>query len=203
LNAQATNATVAPPSQSATNAADSNAPAPAPPSPAGIDDKLARIFRDSVELARSNRTPALVGDFNGDGSEDIAFAVRPTASGLEEINSEVSNWILAEPQKVAPPDPHEAVRQLPPPVRVRAGRGDLLLAVIHGYGDAGWRSPAAQQTYLLREAVGRGLKVKSKQEASRRLNLRLRGDVIDEELAGSHGVLEWTGATYAWLPVKK
>jgi hypothetical protein len=184
------------------NSPASNSPTPAPPRPAEIDDKLARIFKGAVELDRSNKTPALVGDFNGDGSEDIAFAVRPTASGLSEINSEVSNWILVEPQKVSPPDPHQVTQKLPPPARPKAEPGDVLLAVIHGYGETGWRNTAAQQTYLLRNAVGLGPHVSSRQDASYRFNLRFRGDVIEEQLGGDQGVIEWAGATYAWLAQK-
>lgn len=202
-NAQSANAQAQSPAQSASGSDNSNTPAPATPQPSEIDDKAARIFKGAVEIDPSHKTPALVGDFNGDGSEDVAFVVRPTAHGLEEINSEVSNWTLSDPQKVALPDPHEAVRKLSTPARVQAERGDLLLAVIHGYGDGGWRNPAAQQTYLLRNALGRDPKVESKQDASYRFNLRFRGDVIDQELSGSRGVLEWTGATYAWLAQKK
>jgi hypothetical protein len=178
-------------------------PAPATPQPAEINDKVARIFHGAVQLDASQKTPALVGDFDGDGAEDIAFAVRPTAAGLEEINSEVSTWTLVDPRQVVLPDPHRAVQKLPPIVHVKAQQGDTFLAIIHGYGKDGWRDTAAQQTYLLRNAVGRNPQVASKQDASSRFNLRFRGDVIEEELAGTRGVLEWTGATYAWLAAPK
>ncbi|MDQ3908214.1 MAG: hypothetical protein M3268_07700 [Acidobacteriota bacterium] len=184
-------------------ASNSQTPAPSPPQPAEIDDKMARVFKGAVESDPAHRSLALVGDFNGDGSEDVAFAVRPTASGLAEINSEVSNWILAEPQKVSPADPHKDSQPPAPPARPKAEAGDQLLAVVHGYGSGGWRNPAAQQTYLLRNALGRGLKVETKQDASYQFNLRFRGDVIAEQLGGAQGVLEWTGATYAWLPEKR
>jgi hypothetical protein len=183
-----------------TNAAS---PAPAAPQPAEINDKMARIFNGAVELDASQKTPALVGDFNGDGVEDIAFAVRPTSAGLAEINSEVSNWILVDPRQVVLPDPHKAVRELPPAIHFKAERGDLFLAIIHGYGNGGWRDNAAQQTYLLKNATGRNPRVATKQDASYRYNLRFRGDVIAQELAGAQGVLEWTGATYAWLAAPK
>lgn len=178
-------------------------PAPATPQPTEINDKVVRIFHGAVQLDASQKTPALVGDFNGDGSEDLAFVVRPTAAGLEEINSEVSNWTLVDPRQVVLPDPHSAVQKLPPIVHVKAQMGDAFLAVIHGYGKNGWRDAAAQQTYLLRNAVGGNPRVASQQDASSRFNLRFRGDVIEEDLAGTRGVLEWTGATYAWLAAPK
>jgi hypothetical protein len=199
-NAQA-NQPAQPNTSTSTNAQPT--PAPATPQPAEINDKVARIFHGAVQLDASQKTPALVGDFDGDGSEDIAFAVRPTVAGLEEINSEVSNWTLVDPRQVVLPDPHSAVQKLPPIVHVKAQQGDTFIALIHGYGKDGWRDAAAQQTYLLRNAVGSNLRVASKQDASSRFNLRFRGDVIEEELSGTQGVLEWTGATYAWLAAPK
>jgi hypothetical protein len=199
-NAQA-NQPAQPNTSTSTNAQPT--PAPATPQPAEINDKVARIFHGAVQLDASQKTPALVGDFDGDGSEDIAFAVRPTAAGLEEINSEVSNWTLVDPRQVVLPDPHSTVQKLPPIVHVKAQQGDTFIALIHGYGKDGWRDAAAQQTYLLRNAVGSNPRVASKQDASSRFNLRFRGDVIEEELSGTQGVLEWTGATYAWLAAPK
>ncbi|MDT7543388.1 MAG: hypothetical protein QOE33_3292 [Acidobacteriota bacterium] len=199
------NAQVGQPAQPAPSATSNTPtkPATAPPSPAEINDKVARIFHNAVHLEDSQKTPALVGDFNGDGSEDIAFVVRPTAAGLEEINSDVSNWILVDPRQVVLPDPHRAVQKLPPAVRVKAQQSDTFIAIIHGYGKNGWRDAAAQQTYLLRNAAGNNTRAATKQDASYRFNLRFHGDVIEEELAGAQGVLEWTGATYAWLAAPK
>jgi len=35
---------------------------------------------------------SLVGDFNGDGSEDVAVPVSPAAGRVEELNDGLANW---------------------------------------------------------------------------------------------------------------
>jgi len=176
---------------------------PAAPQANEVANKIAQIFKGAVEL--DAKEPAVVGDFNGDGSQDIAIVVRATPAKLDEMNSEVANWILCEPQKIAPPDPSKT-DQPPPPKPMKVKPGDVLLAVIHGFKESGWRNPDAQQTYLLEDATGRGLRVEARQAAQSavKLNtLRLRGDVIEQELNGAHGFLYWTGARYGWLAQAK
>jgi hypothetical protein len=175
------------------------APTPAEPQTNEVANKVAQIFKGAVEF--DAKEPALVGDFNGDGSQDIAIVIRATSAKLDEMNSEVANWILVAPQKIAPPDPTKT-EQAPPPAPAKVKAGDVLLAVIHGFKESGWRNPDAQQTYLLENAVGRGLHVASRQETQStvKLNvLRLRGDVIEQDLNGAHGFLYWTGARYGWF----
>jgi hypothetical protein len=197
------------PSQPIANIAPTPAPTPAQAAspttaqPQGneVANKVAQIFKGAVEL--DAKEPALVGDFNGDGSQDIAVVVRVTPANLEEMNSEVSNWVLVEPQKIMPPDPSKP-EQLPAPAKVKAG--DVLLAVIHGFKEQGWRNTDAQQTYLLENATGGNLRVEPKQAAQSNVKanvLRLRGDVIEQDLNGAHGFLYWTGARYGWLTQAK
>lgn len=78
--------------------------------------------------------------------------------------------------------------------------GEKLLAVIHGFGLAGWRDSMARQAYLLRGAAGISTRVN---EASALLIhdfgvFPSRRDVIAERLGETVGVVYWTGATYAW-----
>ncbi|PYS93615.1 MAG: hypothetical protein DMF64_04245 [Acidobacteria bacterium] len=179
-------------------------PMPAPPQATEVANKVAQIFKGAVELDAPQQDNVLVGDFNGDGSQDIAIIVRATPAKLDEMNSEVSNWILDEPQKITPPDPSKAAQSPPAPAKVKPG--DLLLAVIHGFKESGWHNPDAQQTYLLEDAIGRGLRVEARQAAQSavKLNtLRLRGDVIEQDLNGAHGFLYWTGARYGWFAQAK
>jgi hypothetical protein len=175
--------------------------------PAEAEAKLAHIFQGAVQFDQSQRQNAIVGDFNGDGSEDIAIVVRPAADKLADINSEVANWILEDPHFVAVPDPDKAIQKLPAPAEpVKVQPTDLLLTIIHGYKETGWRNPDAQQTYLLKNAVGRGLRMESRQEALstyKTLAPHLRGDIVDQELSGAHGCLYWTGAKYVWFPLPK
>jgi hypothetical protein len=188
------------------NAAASPTPTPAPPQAAEVNDKIAKIFQGAVQIDSSQSPAVFVGDFNGDGSEDIAVVVRANADKLADINSEVSNWILVEPQKIALPDPNapHKLQSAPPPVKVTAN--EVLLAVIHGYQQTGWRNPAAQQTYLLKNAVGRNLRAEEKQAALAEFKSvfpHLHTDIIREELNGTPGFLCWTGANYGWIPATK
>ncbi len=181
------------------------APILAPPPTTDINNKLAQIFQGAVQLDTTQPVNSFSGDFNGDGSEDIVIVVKPVADKLADINSEVANWILEDPQQIVLPDQTKATQILPPPAappRVQAA--DVLLTVIHGHKETGWRNPAAQQTYLLKNAVGRKLHRESLQEARtgyKTLAPRLHGDIVDEELNGAHGCLFWAGAKYVWFPL--
>jgi len=192
------------PTPSMPTPAQAATPAPAQPQANEVANKVAQIFKGAVEFDAPQQDNVLVGDFNGDGSQDIAVIVRAAPSQLDEMNSEVSNWILDEPQKITPPDPAKPVQPPPAPAKVKAG--DVLLAVIHGFKEQGWRNTDAQQTYLLENATGRGLRVEARlaaQSAVKPNALRLRGDVIEQDLNGAHGFLYWTGARYGWFAQTK
>jgi hypothetical protein len=173
-----------------------------PPKPEEVHEVVARVYKDTVAIDMSHQPSAIVGDFNGDGSQDIAVVVRPAKDKLEELNSEVANWVVEDPRQVVLPDPHKTVQKLLPtngPVRVQPG--DLLLTIIHGYKETGWRNPEAQQSYLLSNAVGASMaaaSLKALQSATGNNRPSNSGDVITETLAGEHGFLYWTGAKYAW-----
>lgn len=173
-----------------------------PPAADEVRNAIARIYKNAVIVST---TGFIVGDFNGDGFQDIAAAVRPADGMLAEINSEVANWILEEPQKIILPDPNKTVQQFPHrPEPTRVKQSDVLLAVLHGYGAAGWRDQRARQTYLLKNAVGNEMKAEKLADVLRTVRgkgalPRLRGDVISESMAGESGLLYFTGAKYAWL----
>jgi len=175
-----------------------------PPGPAEIQDAVTRVYQNAVSVEADRNPSFIVGDFNADGSQDLAVVVKPAEGMLPEINSEVANWILEDPQKVVLPDPNRRVQRLPPnPEPVRVEKGDVLLAVIHGYGPTGWHNPDAKQTYLLKNTVGSNMRSQPIEEllspTKGKTKLpRLNGDVIMETLAGKPGFLYWTGAKYAW-----
>jgi hypothetical protein len=189
------------PAPAGTDASPEAAPAPAL---ADVQDALARIYHDAVTLQASRVTPFVVGDFNGDDSQDIAVIVTPARGKLPKINSEYANWLVGDPQKVVPSEVRGDVKifpKRPEPVVVR--QDDVLLAVIHGYRQEGWRNPMSAQTYLLRNAAGyemRALPAGSVPAAATDKGglPELRGDVIWETLAGESGFVYWTGAKYAW-----
>src|SRR2546423_2038140 len=113
-------ATQAAPAQASPSAQTSATATPAPvaaaaspPSPAEVKDKVAHIFQGAAQFAESQTGGTVVGDFNGDGSEDIAVVIRPDPTRLEDFNSEVSLWILNDPHKVVVPDLTKAVEHPP------------------------------------------------------------------------------------------
>ena len=170
-----------------------------------VQDVIKRIYGDALVI---DTKQILVGDFNGDGSQDIAVVAKPVAGKLEVLNNEVANWILEDPQKIPLPDPTKSTQQFPPaPPPVNVELRDTLLALLHGYGQDGWRSPQAIQTYLLKNAVGKNmLRQTAKdyvQEIKSAKNLpRLQGDIIKETLDSQAGFLYYTGAKYVWHPAQ-
>jgi hypothetical protein len=177
----------------------------APPKASEVQAALARTYKGAV--AFDEHGPLVVGDFNGDGSEDLAVVVRASKDKLADLNDELSNWIVADPLKVQPPDPHEfdphqGVQKLSPaPARPRVEAGDTLVIVIHGFKESGWRNPEAMQTYLLKNVAGTDLKnePRAAAQADAQKRLRLLGDVIRERLGDESGFLYWTGASYGWF----
>src|SRR5262249_6196846 len=154
---------------------------------------ILRVFQKAVVIDAEHKPNFVTGDFNGDGSQDIAVVVRPADGMLSEINSEVANWILENPQKVAPSTSASA-RRLPSPVYVE--KGDVLLAIIHGYGPEGWRNKSARQTYLLKSAVGSNMKSQTVKDLLASIKDKNKpalqgGDVLNQTLGAEQGILFW------------
>jgi hypothetical protein len=191
-------------------AAATPAQTPLPPAPSAgeVRETVARVYKGAV-TADEREDFAVVGDFNGDGSEDLVVRVRAAPGRLDELNDDLANWIVSDPQKVERPDPrkfdpHQGVQKLTPPAeRPRVAASDTLLVVIHGFKESGWRNEEASQTYLLRDAAGTDLRTQARAEAKlvniRKNPPRLVGDVISQTLHGRRGFLYWNGATYGWF----
>jgi hypothetical protein len=164
------------------------------PQPTEVEMRAAiqRTYADAVIVDHTNARPFIVGDFNGDDSEDIAIVVKPRNEKLSELNSEYVNWILE--------DPHH-IQQIARGVRAK----ETLLVVIHGRERAGWRNDLARQTYLLKNAVGTEFASESRSQlrtsGEARALPQLHGDVIREKLNGSAGIIYWNGGKYAWHPL--
>jgi hypothetical protein len=177
---------------------------PATPKLTEVQDAVKRVCQDTVMIDTSQREPYIVGDFNGDGSQDLAVIVRPAKGALAKLNSEYANWIVEDPRRVVLPDPNKAVQRLPKTQEsAKVQQDDLLLLVLHGYRQEGWHHPYARQTFLLRNVVGENIRAQSLNEASKstggkNTSTQLPGDVIKEKLAGQEGFLYWTNAKYAW-----
>lgn len=169
-----------------------------------VKDALARAY-GGVVTADTGRPPSFVaGDFNWDGSEDLAVLVTPVDGKLDAINSEVANWVLEDPARVRIPDFLPRRASMPPPTRTAISKGDTLLAVIHGAGPGGWRARQISHFYLLKNAGASQLQRQSRtafyagtRKAPKRMQT-VRGDVIAETRGNTRGFIVYAGGKYAW-----
>ncbi len=185
---------------SAAALASQTKPAAAPPTKDQVVQAVARVFDRAVTLDESHGPAFVVGDFNGDGSEDLAVITKSDERWLPEINNELANWTLEDPKTVPIPGTTSA-EQLTPPKPAKAKRDNFLLAIIHGVGAEGWRNREARQTFLLVDGVGTNISVlpASKTAIVSKDKLGpLKGDAITETLDGHSGIIFWTGAKYSW-----
>jgi hypothetical protein len=167
-----------------------------PPSLDQVQAAVKRIFKEAATIDSSQKPAFVAGDFNGDLSQDIAVVLKPAPEKLDEMNREFSPWLLR--------DPFGSAETGTP--RLGVGAGDILLAVIHGFGEKGWRDPEATQTFLLKHAAGASMETHAGKEfiaANQDKKLpTLRGDLIGETVGGKSGYLYFAGATYAWYDPK-
>lgn len=167
-----------------------------PPELNAVEAAVKRIFKDSAQIDTSRKPVFIAGDFNGDLSQDIAVVLKPVPDKLADFNGEYSIWLLRDPLALND-------SRIP---RLRVAADDVLLAVIHGYGDNGWRDPQATQTFLLKNAVGAGMAMRQAKDVATanqgKKQPQLHGDVIEAMLGGSSGYLYYSGATYRWYDPK-
>jgi hypothetical protein len=170
-----------------------------------VEYAIKEAYQNSVILAASQ---FCIGDFDGDGSQDIAAVVRPASGMLPKVNSEYARWKLDDPHQVIAPNLHKVTPRSP--VKrdpIQAKPGDRLLAVIHGQGPYGWRHAGVNNAYLLEHAIGGHIAAQPLQEVFNAAQEKdalpsLRGDVIKETLTGRAGFLYYTGASYAWFDLR-
>lgn len=164
---------------------------------------LERVYNRAVAFDESRPDSFVTGDFNGDGSGDLAVAVKPVRDMLGEINSDFPNWIVADPRAAVPLDPNQTKQTAPPVGPVKIEQRDALLAIVHGHGTLGWRSPQATQSYLLKGvAAQEGLRAVPVRDYPPALvvkgNLNSKADIISGKLAGADGFLYWSRGKYVW-----
>jgi hypothetical protein len=172
-----------------------------PPTQAEVKAAFQRVFGDEL-IAQFDAKSHIVGDFNGDDSEDLAIIVRPAAGKLEDINSELANWIIQDADKAFIPPPSKRVVVPPVQDRPRIGANEEVLAIIHGYGPRGWRNPEARQAYLVKHAAAPfvGTAPSVSQKAIRAMKLPVETEIIKQVRDKKKGFLFWTGGVYAWHP---
>jgi hypothetical protein len=156
-----------------------------------VQEAVKRIFKDAAVVDTDYNPSFLSGDFNGDGSQDLAVILKPAK--LDLMNQELPPWLVRQPRtnKTA---------------HVPIAKDETLLAVIHGFGANQWRDPDATQTFVLKDVVGQNLKVHSLNEfvtanSGRKLP-RPQGDLIGETVGGTPGYIYYAQATYSWYDPK-
>ena len=173
-----------------------------PPTITDVRAALQRVFGN--DLATNQTGVFVIGDFDGDRSQDLAVIVRPNVARLRDLNNPLANWIVEDPARAYLPPQNQSVVHLPPkPPAVLVRRGEPQLAIIHGYGRGGWRDPQARQAYLLKNGSAEHLTVDDLPKELTTLAGVVPGErnVIAERIQGRSGFLFWTGATYAWHPL--
>jgi hypothetical protein len=167
--------------------------APAAPKLPEVHEAIKRVFKGAAVLDPNYSPNFLMGDFNGDASQDLAVIIKPAK--LDEMNQEYSPWLVRAPRT------HKVDR-----TRLKIEKDEKLLAVIHGYGTNDWRDPEATQTFVLKDVVGNDLKVHTGKEfvaanAGRKLP-RAQGDLIGETVQGTQGYLYYATSSYSWYDPK-
>lgn len=162
-----------------------------------IDATLKRVFGDVIVAEHADRS-FLTGDFNGDGSPDLAAIVMPQRTKLGMINDELANWTVQDASHFFSPPAGRRVAFLEKQSPARVHAGEPLLAIVHGVGHEGWRDPRARQAYLVRHAgFGRLRAVPAAGHVQNASPLIGNADLIYEGPA-DQGFLFWTGSQYAW-----
>jgi hypothetical protein len=173
-----------------------NMPKVVAPKLADVQEAVARVFKDGAVIDPSVNPNFFVGDFNGDTAQDLAVVLKPATGKVAELNQEFPPWLLRDPFSVDRRERSELSVQ----------PDDILLAIIHGYGDNDWRDTQATQTFLLKNAVGSSISVKTgrdfAQEHSGKRLPRPQGDLIGESLRGVNGYLYYANSNYEWYDPK-
>ena len=159
-------------------------PRPMRPGARQAREALRRAFGDALTIDAAR---AVAGDFNEDGSEDLAAVARAAPAMLARINDELANWIV---QDAAAPGRSSA--------RVTVAASDPLLAVLHGHGGPGWRNPDARQAYLVRVSLARPRVVVDDRGLVQAVPGAPVKHVVVDDTPGHPGFLYWSGSRYVW-----
>lgn len=175
---------------------------PPPPTLKEVTSAVHRVFGDDLMVDRATSPFFIIGDFNGDNFQDLAVIVRPAPGKLQDINSNLANWIIQDADTFFIPPPSKRVVSLPVIAEAKVTEGEQVLAIIHGHGPQGWRNPDARQAYLVKHAAATflGTAPSISQKTIRAMHLPVETDIIKEVRKSKNGFLFWTGSAYAWHP---
>lgn len=173
----------------------------APATSVEVNAALHRVFSDAVSSTSQQHSFA-TGDFNGDGSQDLAVFVRPAVSKLKTLNDPLANWTIQDATQAFFLPPNQRVVIVPPKPKPQSAQAhEVLLAVIHGYGKNGWRDPAALQAYLVRHAGSDYIEARRPPDRLDGAPASIKQSEVIFEPTEKPGFLFWTGSQYAWRSV--
>ena len=181
-----------------------------------VQETITRIFKDSVTIDSSHTPSFFAGDFNGDQSQDLAVILRPVPTKLSYLNQEYPSWIAREPLQeillpkskvIARPTATRGYENPAAGQTIRFAAADVLLAIVHGHGEKGWRDQEATQTHVLRGVVGDNIQTLPRARAVKTYKgvkpfPSIYGDLIQETLIGQVGFLHFAGGMYEWYDQK-
>jgi len=169
-----------------------------PPTAVEVKATLYRIFQDAVSSTAQEHSYT-TGDFNGDGSPDLAALVLPVEAKLQQLNDTLANWTIQNATQAFFPPAHQRVVIMPPKSKTQSVHAnELLLAVIHGYGPSGWRDRNAQQAYLVRHAAHGPIESRPAPDHVEGAPASLKHSDVIYEWHDPLGFVFWTGAQYGW-----
>jgi hypothetical protein len=173
-----------------------------PPTRFEVEAALHRVFGDDLIAESGPGQTFIVGDFNGDQSEDLAVIARPAPAKLDDLNHELANWTVQDADSFFVPKGDKRVVMPPEMRRPKVEKGEQVLAIIHGFGAGGWRSSDARQAYIVKHAAAnfQGTAPSISQKAIRAMKLPVETEIIKEIRNNKKGFLFWTGGAYAWHP---
>jgi len=100
------------------------------PKQSEVQEAVKRVFKDAAVVDTNYNPSFLSGDFNGDGSQDLAVILKPAK--LDLMNQELPPWLVRQPRA------NKVAR-----AHVPIAKDETFLAVIHGFGANNWRDPDA------------------------------------------------------------
>ena len=168
------------------------------PTTAEVNAAVTRVFGNLVVIDGD----FVSADLNGDRSEDLVVPVTVVRGKLPQITDELANWSVQDILESNLPPPHVRTFTYTKRSRAHINQRDPLLAIIHGYGAAGWRNPEARQAYLLVHAAGGKLSTASIHDLEV-LGMSLPRASLNpvlalvEKIDDRHRAIYWTGAQYA------
>ncbi len=154
------------------------------------EEKLLKAaFEDLFEVVSEEKTNTWLGDFNGDGEEDLAVLARVQKS----VPDAWRRFPLANPPYEAQTRGELEANPLRPPQYVLR-KNEVILVLFHGR-DPGWRKYGVSELFILQDIAGHVPRlVQGKTDSGE------ARDVFEVYYDGIEGVLSFDGLQYVVTP---